>query len=35
MGFYNSKLNTYSKFVNFNLNVMTEAQRKIIESKEK
>ena len=35
MGFYNSKLNTYSKFVKFNKKTMAEAQRNIIASREK
>ena len=35
MGFYNSKLNAYSKFIKFNPSVMAETQRKIIASKEK
>lgn len=35
MGFYQSKLNTYSKFVKFNPEEMAHAQRHIISSKEK
>ena len=31
MGFYNSKLNTYSKYVKFNQKEMAEFQRKILE----
>jgi len=35
MGFYQSKLNTYSKYITFNPELMAVTQRKIIETREK